>query len=928
MESISKDINYTFFEKYHSKEKENNENSQNFIKLGINNYIHNNKNKNNRIYEKKDKNNMTTINETKNRQKQLKKYLCNINNQDDLKTLNNEKKNKDMNITEISSNNAIKNIKVNKIKIDDNKKDKNNTSFTKKKFYHKPLERNKSFHFYGSQNKYQEKIDNNHLFYYLNNNKKNQRKSNLISVRSFDKNKDFVNDQFLYSEYFNLINPLNKDVSNFSFYQYNILNNNMNNYNKNNSNTNYTYNNLTTPGKNKLKNNTSQLLLGFKNIKTFCAHLEILISLYLKRNFNYFKEKIKEYINNKKVVNKTLHENINNKNGPIINVNNAHCSLYCSININPDNNNNNNKLFNTVFNSNKTPITKINEAEKENIKLDKNLINNINKNKLFFLNNEYDINTNNNKKIIKDINKSIYIPKNKIRKFNNNIVNENKIKGIDKDNEENREIYNYNDIDIKNINKDLKQSSPIKEMNINLKKINVCKLNELNQLYLSQNLYQNKANNISISDMNNILNINNNNTLHAKFNSNIIELNKQDSSNISRDKNYKLKKISSAKNGVYTKPKEKNKKKIIKEIKIQNNQLTPFKHDISYNNKNNHNNNKNKNIRIENIITVSNSFIKNKNEDLINIRINNSKEKNLIKKIYIRRKSKNENKTDNNNNNNSNNNNDSKGDSNERKCLSTLLSFKKNETKKIFTQNEILIKHIQTSDERLYINIKYIILNNKLKSKNKNYDINNLKIENKNTISIINNKILISESLKNSIQFKISDIFSFDNDKKGKKEIKNKKSINNNLIKFINKMKKIVVKNIRKLIIIRCKRNILLKKIIEKNNKKILRKYFKKLFKNNKKIKNEKNVCGVYHKINYNDDFNLTKRMKSPNINKNNNNLQSKNKDYNLSLQNTIQQNKVKKNKNKKRELSSSINFNNTLKFKEINIFVHNNTKV
>ena len=78
MESISKDINYTFFEKYHSKEKENNENSQNFIKLGINNYIHNNKNKNNRIYEKKDKNNMTTINETKNRQKQLRMNLVNL----------------------------------------------------------------------------------------------------------------------------------------------------------------------------------------------------------------------------------------------------------------------------------------------------------------------------------------------------------------------------------------------------------------------------------------------------------------------------------------------------------------------------------------------------------------------------------------------------------------------------------------------------------------------------------------------------------------------------------------------------------------------------------------------------------------------------------------------------------------------------------
>ena len=928
MESKRKKVSKTFFENYSTiKDKEKKENTQNYTKMEIKTYIHSNKNSG--IYEKKkDKNNSSIIKETKNRQKQIKEYLCNINNnKEENKTMinNNDNTEKDIIITELKTDNAIKNIRVNKVKaydINKEHKESNNTSYIKKDFYNtKPIERNKSFNFYGSQKNYQEKINNNYLFYNINKNKKNQRKSNLISVRSFDKHKDLGNDKLLYSDYFNLIRPLNKDVSNFSFYQYNILNNNLNNYNKNNNtnNANYTYNILTTPGKNRITKNTSQVLLSFKNIKTFFAHLEILISLYLKRNFNYFKEKIKEYINQKDSK-KNKYENIGCKSGPIINVNNAHCSLFCSININQGSNNNN-KLFNKVFNSNNTPITKITEAEKDNIKLEKSLIHGVDKNKLFFLNNDY--NMNKNKNIKKEINKSVYIPKNKITKFNYNLANENKIKSSNI--EENKEINNYN-------NK--KQSSPIKQMNINLKKINVCKLNELNQLYLSQNLYKNNNNNNSLnfSEINNLLNINNN-TLHTKFNSNLIQIddNNNTNNNLSKEKNYKLKKISSAKNGVYTKPKDKNKKKIIKEIKIQKNQSSPFKNEINYNNKC-------KKIRTENILTISNSFLNNKNEDLINNNnLNTSKEKNMIKKIYIRRKSKNENKSDNNNNVSK-----EKDNSKEKKGLSNLLSFKKKkETKKIFENNEILIKHIKTSDEKLYINIKYIILNNNFEVCNKVYDSSTLKIENKNKISIINNKILLAESIINNIKFPISDIFSFDNDKKGRNKTKKKNLIKN---EYVNKLKSIFVKYIRKKIIQniselkRNKRNILLRKIIVNNNKKVLNKYFLKFKlknkvnkKNRNKNKSEKNICVIYHKINYNDDFNLNKRMKSPNDNEKINNMNFKTKVYNLTTQNSIQQNKTKnKIKNKRRELSSSINFNKTLKYinKEINIIVHNNTKI
>ena len=946
MENKKKDMNSDYFENIIKQEKIENS-GRNYKKIGINTYMHNNKNS--KIYDKKkEKRSLATINEIKNRQKQIKKYLCNKSKKDCVNLLNNEnsvsnKQLKNINITEIElnkMNNTIKNIKVNKIKMEDINKDNNkNISFTKIDFYNKPLERNKSFNFYAGHNKYQQDrintINNiynnntNNLLYFLNNNKKNQRKTNYISVKSFDKNKE-SNGQLLYSDYFN---PLNKDNSNFSFYQYNILDNNINSFNRNNS-TSYTYSNFTTPGKNKMSKNTSKILISFKNIKTFYAHLEILISLYLKRNFNYFIAKIKEY-NKQKIGNKNLYENIKNKNGPIINVNNAHCSLFCSININPDNNNNNdnNKLFNTVFNSNNTPISKINEVEKdkekENMK-DINPNNYIKKNRLLFLSNEYD-DININKKSTKEINKSVYIPKNKITKFNSNIINEIKLKPIEIEN--NKEITN----NVNNNNNDLKQSSPIKEMNINLKKINVCRLNDLNQLYLNHNLYKNNSNNINninIPEINNILNINNNNnTLHSKFNSNnIIQIRKK-SNNIRKEKmnvnNSKLKKITSAKNGVYTKPKDNKKKEIIKEIKIQN-KISPYKNDIS-SSINVNNNNKKKNIKTENIATVSNSLIKNKISDLLNSNLNNinnvnslkclntSQENNIIKKIYIRRNSK--------NNSNGNliaiksENNDNQTAEFKDKCLTTLISFNKDKENN-FEQKDIIIKQIKTSDKRIFISIKYVILNDDEIIKNTKYSLSSLKIENKNSLSIIKNKLIISQNIKkNNITFKVTDIFSFDNDKKAKKD-----KIKNKLIRFIRKINYVITNNIRKTIFYECRKKYLLKKLILNKYKNMLNYFFNKMQnkKNKYKLKNDKNKNKIYHKINYNDDFNLNKRINSPSNIKQNKKKHSKTKAYNLSTQNSLHQNKIK---NKRKELLSSVNFNSKLKFinKEINIIVHNN---
>ena len=917
---------------------------KNFKKIEINTYVHSSKNstisKN-----KNEPNNVSILNEGKNRQKKLKKYLFssyknlemfNKNNNNNL-SLNkkeeeineNENENvKEFNATEIKKNkHQIKNIRVNKLKIEEVYKDNElninpNSNTIRGDFYHKPPERNKSFNFYDDQNKFQ---NNMNLLYFLNNNKKNQRKSNVISVKSFNKNKD--SNSHINSEYINFNN------NNFSFYENNVINNNTTNYKKNKIVG--TYSNSTTTGKSKISTNSSKILSNFKNIKTFYAHLEILISLYLKRNFKYFIEKIKKYDKQKNDNNNF--NNMDSKNGPIINVNNAHCSLYCSININQDNENNN-KLFNTVFNPNNTttPITKRNEIENENINLlNKNIINSIKKNRLIFINPESEVNLSTNKKIDKAINKSVYVPKNKITKFNNDLNNATKIK-----NDNNKIINNYNNV---------KRSSPIKEMNINLKKINVCRLNDLNQLYFNQKLLKSNSSNISFSEMNNIMNMNSNSNIgHFKYYSNIIQINNNSNrntnnynkNNLSSDKN-KLKKISSAKNGVYIKPKE----KIIKEIKIQNNQnkLTPYKNDMY--------SSKTKNIKSDNIVTISNNFFKNKknindlsklrNTDLysVNYTHNNSRDdKNAIKKIYIRRNSKNLNK-------NNSSSNESKIEYNKNSCLSTLLSFKKNNDKNS-KQNGILIKKLITSDKRIFININYVVLTNFVKRKNK-IDIQCIQEAPQCSITIINNELILSDyGSMFGEKINMSDIFRFDNDKK--KKIKNMK---NNELKSVSfsfkdksfskeeknkfiKLKKIIKTFVNnkyiKSIFNKYKKYLYLKKLVLNKKNKMLNHYLSKLYK--KVIKMDKNNC-VYHKINYNDDFNLNKRMKTPNNVKQNsntntnNNIHCKSKAYNLTSQNSINQNKMKTRLNyrKKGRESSSINFNCTQKYinKEINIFVH-----
>ena len=798
---------------------------------------------------KKEHNNLETINYSKSKQNQIKKYLLyskdiisisnnniafNKNKKIELENIDKKKEEykkrniKDQNTTEIKANEnnkVTKNKKVDNIKIEEINKENCIISNTNRDFYNKHMERNKSFNFYDESNIFRNKINNNknHLFYILNDNNKNKKKTNLISVRSFNKNKEYFNKHIFNSENINFNNPHNQDINNFSFYDNNMINN-INIF----------------EGKNKIST--------FKNIKTFYAHLEILISLYLKRNFEYFIKKIKNNKNQLKNGKTDNYEKINNKNASIINVNNAHCSLFCSININQDNN----KLFNTIFNNISTPLTKRDKIRNENSQL----LNNIRKNKLLFINPENDVNLSTYQKFEKEINKSVYFPKNKITKFNTDLINEIKPNEIYVDNKK----IKFN----KNINNNIKKSSPIKEMNINLKKINVCRLNELNKLYYNQNLLKNKSfNNISISEMNNILNMKG--IGHSKYNSNIIQINDNFNNNNGNIDKIKLKKISSVKNNIYIKAKEKS-NKTIKEIKIQNskNKLSPFKK-YFYNKKIN-------NIKTDNLIESSRL----KDSHLYSTNNDNNLEKSIIKKIYIRRNSNIKNKN----------------------------NINYNESDEL---NEILIKQLKTKDKRMFINIKYFNINNYLKIK-KNYNLKSLKNEQQCSILIMKNKIKIKLNKNNNI---IKDIYLFDNDNKERnKKNKNKKSkhISFSLKENISSKKKINIK------IIKC-----FKKIILNKNNKILKYYFE-IFKNEKnknRLINDK--IGVYHKINYNDDYNLNKRIKTPNNFKQNNNIHCKSKAYNLTSKNYINQKINNNNKRRRRELSSSINFN------EINITVHNN---
>ena len=532
-------------------------------------------------------------------------------------------------------------------------------------------------------------------------------------------------------------------------------------------------------------------IYNFKNIKMFYAHLELFLSLYLKKNFVFFIQRIKQYKKYKNTVNNNLYNS-----QPIINLNNAHCSLYCSININKDNN--------EIFNN------------EQNFKI----LNKNNKNNYF------------SKKDIK--NKNIYVPKNKTKNLKENKSNRFIIKDKNRIN-----------------NNEIKKSSPIKEMNIDLKKMNFNENKTKNQK--SINNFKNKL------------------------------------------------KISNSKNNIYKRPKDSNNisKKIIKEIKIQNKELilTPYE-------------NRNKKF-FDTIYSCQQSTI--------------NKDNNNIKKIYIRK-------------NNSNNEIDNikttlfrnQSNINYFRSFSDFVQYK---------PKEILIKKIITPDKRIFININYINLESfgaSDISKNKIYI--SLKAEHNLSLTIIKNTLLILENI--NVKMIFSDIFIFDNDKKNNldynkiskayfneiennsKENKSKAKIDT--FKFAKIIKNIIIINIRKYLLKKYKKDILLRKLISIKNNKILKHYFKK-FIINKNITSMKS--GIYHKINYNDDFNLNKKVKSPISVKNSNIFLRKINPYsnlNSKNNNILYRNKNKKNKN---QTQSSTNYSHNYKYwnKEFNITVHEN---
>ena len=610
----------------------------------------------------------------------------------------------DINKSEIKTNecdNKSKIIKVNKMKLEKINLDIDidSNSMTNRNFYKKPYQNDKI-------NKLTIEAPNNIKKYISN--FYNLKKPKVISIRGF--NKTFYNKDLL----------LNKENSNLQYKQYkqlikinNCSSDKIYNYRYNYSENAFNICTNKNPFEiNKVKNNSSKI--SFKNIKSFYAHLEIFISLYLKRIFKNFIKKIK---NNEKsnIINniENLHNpktNINNF-GPIFNVNNAHCSLYYSINVNQ------NKLFNTIsddsneyynnntFNSTINPLTK-------SIEIGKNRKPLIAINSCNFIGPKHKININSNNDEIN--NKNIYSKK-KISRNNTKL------------------IYEIKTNNIKNL-----KIPPIKEMNINLKKKNVCRLNDLNQLYLTQNqiLYNNKCNNYNFTEINPLVNRNNSNFLnHIKYDSNdLFSLNNNNyysnNSNISIEKN-KLKKIPTN-SGIYIKPKDKSKKKKIEEIII--NKYSSLKKE-------------NNNLKSGNISPTYNSVNRKKKlnvQENLNT-INIIKEIKPIKNIYIKRISQDKHS----------------------KALNLKENFDFNKKIKNKNNNEMLIKQIITKDKKIYITIKYLnYINNNYNKKEKYYQ--NLQIKNELCISIINNKIYESNSPNGfNTNIKKQDIFLFDNEKKG-----------------------------------------------------------------------------------------------------------------------------------------------------------------
>ena len=564
---------------------------------------------------------------------------------------------------------------------------------------------------------------------------------------------------------------------------YNNTENNHSLYNKYND-INYKYNNTTAIIKKKPAKQISKKQIRFKDLKTFFAHIEIFFSLYLKRIFQFFVQKMKliyeAQINNEQIY--TNEDLQYNKFRPIVNVNNDHCSLYCSININQD------KLINSFLNNQNfppfsentyTPITKKKQSRIPNYLLKSNDNNIIKRNKQTSINSLNNFKTGN---LSKDQNQFFHFAQKALSK--------------------------------NNINKNIK-TSPIKEMNINLGQLNLSRPKNIDNYQLNKTNLNKSINKIPF---------NNNNYTSNLLNK--IKNSKSDLCQIASESN-KLKKIKSAKNDIYKKPKENNKKPI-KEIKIQN-KLSPK----NYQNTN---------------INLCNSFCKinNNKASKKNNNRNQNNEQNLIKKIYIKRG----NQISNNFN-----------YSNISHYNTTFINYKADNEKNI--NDVLLIKEIRTLDNRIFINIKCMPIQtqNNMKNERKIYKRENGKIVRLYSISIINNKIRLNKELYENLKMYninnykgIVNFCFFDNDKN---------IYLKNVINLIKILKNIILNKILKRISFKYKKRIILKSLLNKKYKRNIKQFFFRFIKNTGiKLKNSQNP--IYHKINYNDDFNTNNRFQTP----------------------------------------------------------------
>ena len=540
------------------------------------------------------------------------------------------------------------------------------------------------------------------------------------------------------------------------------------------------YNNRTAIVRKRIgKEEPSKKQIKFKDMKTFLAHIEIFMSLYLKKIFNYFLQKIQIY--DKPKENPGIFNNNSYHLRPIVNVNNSHCSLYCSINVNQDKLINtllNNKNFSSFSQNTNTPINKKKENKiGNNIEIKSNDNNIIKRNRNFPINSiGINLKTENSPRI-------------------NNKFNIISKKNSNEDN--NEKIFDKNDS-----NNNIK-ISPIKELNINLGQLNFFKFSLNKQNEINNNKFEN--------------NINSKTNLFNKIKSckeNLYQIN---------FKKNKLQTIKSAKNDIYIKPKETQQKKPIKEIKIQNKLST----------KNNYLN-----------INSYNTFHKINNK--ISKR-NCHNEDNIIKKIYIKR------------GNQMNNNFDYSTFSH---YNSTFINYKADNEKNI--NDVLLIKEIQTLDKRIFINIKYIQINknnNINRFRKKFYNGEKVQIVRLYSISINNNKISLNKELYENLKMynlnnykDIADYCFFDNDKN--KNLKN-------LVNLINKIKIIIFKKILRILSKAYSKKSIIKTLLIKNYKKNIKRFFLRFIKNTL-IQKDKNHKVIYHKINYNDDFNTNNRFQTP----------------------------------------------------------------